>query len=276
MTPTQVLTDAAGGLSAVAVDSAGNIYAIEHAPNANSVGSFAVVEFASSASGAATPIRRIAGSNTGLTIPDGLAVDANGGIYVAQAGTGVSYFAPAADGNVAPLRAIGGSATGLGTVSHIAVNASGELALVNLGQNGYSILQFAAGSNGDVAPERVLESFPFGTLVDGLTYDALGDLYVASTVTTVANNIFTSFTPTIQEYAQGSLSIVRTITPPSSGLRVAGMQFDPTGNLYAYAENLAGQDVIVKFAATASGAMAPEITMALSSANNADGTLAIH
>jgi hypothetical protein len=109
--------------SGIALDRAGNLYA------ANGIGLASIYPCASypwpkgvpavtvygpGAAGNATPIATIAGSNTGLVQPLGVAVDANGWLYVADAATGIiSIFAPGATGNVAPVATIAGSHTGL-------------------------------------------------------------------------------------------------------------------------------------------------------------------
>ncbi len=60
------------------------------------------------------PIATIAGSNTGLSFPQGIAVDSSGNIYVADfLATGVFVYSAGSNGNVAPVRAIKGPTTEL-------------------------------------------------------------------------------------------------------------------------------------------------------------------
>ena len=65
-----------------------------------------VLVFARRADGDVAPERTIAGSNTGMINPDGIAVDAAGRIYVADPFAATSgavlIFGPNADGNAAP------------------------------------------------------------------------------------------------------------------------------------------------------------------------------
>jgi hypothetical protein len=74
-----------------------------------------IIEFAAGASGNATPTKRISGSATNIVEPEGLAVDAAGNLYYADANGGyysdntsvlLEVFAPSATGNVAPAASI--------------------------------------------------------------------------------------------------------------------------------------------------------------------------
>jgi PAP2 superfamily protein len=83
-----------------------------------SSGSTAV--YAAGATGNATPLATIQGSNTGLITPADIALDAEGRLYVANPGGGcascsasnaVTVYTPGATGNVAPTGSIAGSNT---------------------------------------------------------------------------------------------------------------------------------------------------------------------
>jgi hypothetical protein len=86
------------------------------------VGAPNVLVFAAGSSGNATPSRVIAGANTMISFPAGVAVDASGYIYVADANAAaVLVFAPGATGNVAPVQVISGSNTGFNGLRGIAI-----------------------------------------------------------------------------------------------------------------------------------------------------------
>ena len=104
-----------GGLSAplgVAVEGNGEIAVADG-------GSIKV--FAANANGFPTPLQTIAGSNTLLNGPAGLAVGSSG-IYTADGGTpAVTSYAIGANGNVAPLRDLTGSMTHLAAPVGVAI-----------------------------------------------------------------------------------------------------------------------------------------------------------
>jgi hypothetical protein len=92
--------------------------------------------------GDVAPIAVISGSNTDLQLPQGIAVDTDGNIYVANDGNledvaedasryddrpradpadSITVYAPGSNGNVAPIARINGPLTGLGHPRGIAV-----------------------------------------------------------------------------------------------------------------------------------------------------------
>jgi hypothetical protein len=117
-------TDLGENVCSVAVDGQSNIYA--YARDDNSGCPFdntvvpnptnpRIVVFSSGSNGNVAPTAVIAGSNTMITDPIKIRVDASGDIYVADLAVGgILYFAAGANGNVAPTAIISGSNTGLG------------------------------------------------------------------------------------------------------------------------------------------------------------------
>jgi DNA-binding beta-propeller fold protein YncE len=78
--------------------------------------------FAPHANGNVSPILTIAGSKTGLSIPDQITFDSSGKIYVTnQTTNSVTVYAAHASGNVAPIRTIVGSNTLLGNPAGISL-----------------------------------------------------------------------------------------------------------------------------------------------------------
>ena len=133
-----------------------------------------VVIYRKEASGEEQPLRRIAGENTGLDAPHGIAVDEKNRLLFVNtwghhsnfriAGTG-KYLPPAiqvysldASGDAKPLRIISGPKTQLDWPAAMKFNPdNGDLYVAN--DIGQSILVFANASTvqGDVAPVRVIK-----------------------------------------------------------------------------------------------------------------------
>jgi len=123
--------------------------------------------FAGSASGNASPLFSIAGSNTTLNSPTDVAFDTAGDVFVANYGANsILEFAKGATGNVAPIATISGSNTLLDGVASVAIDATGNIYAANYLDA--ALLIFAKGSNGNVAPTATLPNG--GTLSVLLTH----------------------------------------------------------------------------------------------------------
>jgi hypothetical protein len=141
-------------------------------------------------SGDVAPSGVISGSYTGLSYTlEGIVVDSAGEIYVANAETdSILGFAPNSNGNVSPNITISGSSTGLAEPQGLALDRAGNLYVANcgagcVGQNRgkTSIEEFAAGSNGNVAPMKVIagrSSHLFRP--KGIAVGLKGDIYVVN------------------------------------------------------------------------------------------------
>jgi hypothetical protein len=103
------------------------------------------------------PLATIAGQNTGLNIPTGIAVDASGNIYVANPGNAagggsVTVYAanPSGTLNEAPLATISGGSTGVASPKGVAVAADGKIYVANAFFNPPSVTVYAANPSGTV------------------------------------------------------------------------------------------------------------------------------
>jgi hypothetical protein len=108
--PTRIITNPNGLFLGEAIDSTGDLYLTLDTIGTPPTG--AIVEYAPGANGAATPMRTIAGSATGLVTAGGIGVD-DFGIFVANetpTANGYTYsldlFAASATGSVAPIDSI--------------------------------------------------------------------------------------------------------------------------------------------------------------------------
>src|SRR6201999_359037 len=111
--PTRTITST-NAFVGVALDGSGNLFATIDSTTAPY--STSVVEYSSTASGAATPVRTISGAATELSTAGGLCIDGVGNIYVANQvlGSGTSSyslatFSATASGNAAPTALLSSS-----------------------------------------------------------------------------------------------------------------------------------------------------------------------
>jgi serine/threonine protein kinase, bacterial len=105
-------------------------------------------EYSTSANGIVNPVAVI----TGLTAPNGVAIDAQGRIYVTDSDTVVVYAANA-NGHATPLQTIAGSMTLMSGAAGLTVHNS-EIAVANGGNN--SITIYPESGNGNIPPLRQL------------------------------------------------------------------------------------------------------------------------
>jgi secreted PhoX family phosphatase len=111
--------------SSIAVDSSNNIYVTND--GSTSDGADSVTIYAASSNGNVAPTTTISGSNTELNLPNGIVIDSNGLIYVANDGSvnggidTITVYSPGSSGNVAPITTISGTLTWLGQPSGLAV-----------------------------------------------------------------------------------------------------------------------------------------------------------
>jgi hypothetical protein len=110
----------------VTVDALGDLYVADSCQGFACSGDVAI--FAPGARGNVAPARTIAGSNTSIATPQGVALDTGGNIYVANnASNSITEYAPHATGNASPIRTIAGPKTLLDEPTGIALDARGYL-----------------------------------------------------------------------------------------------------------------------------------------------------
>ncbi len=180
--------------SGVAVDASGKIYVT------NSPGQFggpsAITIYAKGSNGSVAPIAAISGSNTGLTAPQGIALDSSGKVYVADGGNpnpacpcspiqpSVFVYAAGSSGNIAPIATIGGSNTFLAfspsSPLGIAVDSSGKIYVTD-GDNVfvYPALGSSTGTLDEFPTARISGSNTGLMAPEGIAVDPSGKIYVA-------------------------------------------------------------------------------------------------
>ena len=152
---------------------------------ANYFGS-SITVYAAGASGNATPTATIAGGNTGLNFPNGVALDGAGNIYVVNEFSGsaggpgtITVYAAGASRNVTPTATIAGGNTGLSIANGIAVDGAGNIYVTNFFAN--SITVYAAGASGNATPTTTIAGGNTGLNgPNGIALDGAGNIYVAN------------------------------------------------------------------------------------------------
>jgi hypothetical protein len=126
-------------------DSAGNVYVNNEFTNVD----LGTVIFAPGATGNVAP------SGFLNEQANGMVFDSSNNLYITT-GPAIGVFAPGATGNDQPIRAIYGNLTQIGIVSGIALDSEDNIYVVSTTESATglnpTVLKFAAGANGNVAP----------------------------------------------------------------------------------------------------------------------------
>jgi len=226
------------GPRSIALDGKGNIYVgnlggcpTSALPN--------VTVYPPKSSGDALPSKIISGTNTGLSFPNGIAVDVLGKIYVADSLANAVFVYPAgSNGNTAPTATISGPDTGLNIPVNVALDGSKNIYITNSVDtdfpNGNSVTIYPAGSSGDAAPGATIVGSETGlTAPYGIALDKSGNIYVTNPNDEggQAGDI-----DTVTEYRSGSsgnIAPIATITgSPFPLFEVGGLALDRSGNIY--------------------------------------------
>src|SRR5208283_2542943 len=109
----------------IALDENANIYVANHNPFMNQL--FSVAVYPAGSNGNVAPSSMIGGNMKGLLYPTGIALDANGNIYVANDGSAgggsdsITVYPAGSDGNVTPSATISGPSTTLSAPFGLAI-----------------------------------------------------------------------------------------------------------------------------------------------------------
>ena len=227
----------------IALDSSGNIYVSNRGSLNGNPDSVNV--FSAGSNGNVAPTAVITGPNTGLQLPAALALDSQGNIYVANAGSTaggadtITVYSPGTNGNSSPVRTISGSSTGLNSPAGIAIDSSGYVYVSSGGApnaSTVSVLIYSPGSSGNVAPVTSVDgdcqafAAPGAlTLANGNLYaTSPGDLSTFNESVTVNSGVSTASVP-----AQ-CLSPDTIVFGPNTQIdQPYGIAVDTTGNMYA-------------------------------------------
>ena len=213
-------------------------------------GNNSITVYVRTASGDVAPLRTLQGPATGLSAPEGIALDlVHDELVVANAGNhSVTVYARTASGNTAPLRTLSGAATGLSNPRGVALDLiHDELVVAN---SGNVFTTYARTANGNIGPLRTLSggatglNHPFGVALD-LVHDEL-------VIANGSGNAVTVYART----ANGDTAPLRTLSGAATGLSLPfGVALDLAHDELVVA-NVTGNSATV-YARTANGNTAP-------------------
>ena len=237
-----------GFLTDIALDSSGKIY-LTNAVSPS--GSFRSQVFVYSAviNGGASPVATIEGSKTGLDYPRGVAVDADGKIYVTNGG--ISVFSGDSKGNVKPITKITSNNTGLTQPYGVAVGSGGKIYVADKHVGPHScgrVLVYRSGSYGDALPMATIEG-PHTVLQQpiGIAVDSSGNVYVTNQEginqcgpqhsTVAAINRATPYASvtvySAESIASGGGDVPPVATIGGVGSQISSVALDSSGKIYA-------------------------------------------
>jgi hypothetical protein len=199
--PTAVIAGEKTGLddpSAVAVDPEGKIYVTNEigGPRVKGqkldVGSVTI--YPPGANGNVKPVATIQGAATGLSFPEGLALDSAGNIYVANIETAnagddfagsITVYTADSNGDATPIALIAGPDTALFDTKAIALDSIGniyaETFVDDENYQGYGVNVYPAASDGNVAPALTIAGSDTSlNEPSAFTLDSTGNLYVSN------------------------------------------------------------------------------------------------
>jgi|GEM_PF-1878184 len=216
--------------SSIAFDGGGNLYVANNSYPGLQGSTDYVSVFPPGANGTAPPIRTVGaaqGSTLGSNTVEGLGVDADGYLYVAESSGEIFVFAPGANGNVPPVRTLTSSACG--QIGGLAVTPSGE-AIVSCVTSGIAAIEtFAAGASTNAMPASVISGN--GTLLANGGSVAISPL---GFIVVLQRNVQTGSILTFPLTANGNVAPATDITGPSTLLTGnGGVTVDASGNIYA-------------------------------------------
>ena len=269
--PIATISGSRTGLSyplGIALDSSGNIF-VTNTYTGNTRGSppnSSVTVYRAGSNGNAAPIAVIAGENTDLDYPQGIALDSSGNLYVegivSGVGSSVNVYPSGSSGNVSPAAIIIGADTELDLPIGIALDSGGNIYVSNgFGgptQRG-SVTVYGAGSSGDAVPINVITSNNTGINdASSIAVDSSGNIYVA--------NDFPFGVGSIDIYPAGSYATgppIATIAGDNTELSDPfAVALDSSGNIYVLNQSDDGRadNAITVYPAGSNGDVTPSAT----------------
>ncbi len=238
------------GSEGIAVDSHGQIY-LANFPGAPSFQGGSISIFAPGSYATTAPASVIEGDNTGLNIPQSIAVDASGNISALNIDGTITVYPAGSTGNVTPSATIS-----LNNIdpSGIARGSDGELYVADQGfvqcnQNGRchqtsvgSVDVYPANANGNANPSAVIAGYATGIAApSAIAVSKRGNIFVANQgPMACACGCFPTGPGSITVYAPGSAANAKPIAKIQGALTQIGIPegvaVDSTENIYVFDE----------------------------------------
>jgi len=245
----------------IALDSSGNIYVADalassvffYPPLARSTGLLNEA-----------PTATISGSNSGLSYPQGIALDSSGNIYVADnIANSVLVYPAGSNGNVAPSSATISTSmtTGLRWPQGIALDSSGKIYVADDGFSGVgpgSVFVYPAGGNANAAPTATISGSNTGLNTPyGIALDSSGNIYVADES---ATSVFV-----YSAGSKGNVAPTTTISGSDTDLDTPeGIALDSSRNIYVADDgddSCDGTESVYVYSAGSNGNAVPSATI---------------
>jgi len=281
LTPTATITAPTGvKFDSIATDSSGNIY-VGAVNQATQLGE--VLVYTAGSTGAATPARTILGGNqtatTTFTVPSSMYISAAGTLAILSYnnvnGYTVATMPATASGAVTPTTLLQGTATQMTGPLSVTIDQNGLIYVSNYYANGSlgSLLTFAATATGNTAPTAVIttgNTAPYGIAVNS-----------AGNIVTVVDAPSATYAGTMEVFAagaSGAATPTKTIYGSTTGIFYAGgVRMDSVGNIYTISlDSTQSVYSVVAFPSTATGNVAPGLSILSSVMTSADAQIAVH
>jgi sugar lactone lactonase YvrE len=249
--PAATITSNLTGLnnaSGLALDSVGNIYVANGSDVTGEDGSIAIYPTGSYAAG--PPIATIAGENTRLDNPFGIALDPKGDILALNSDKTITVYPAGSVGDVTPRARIDVGSDGHNRPTGIAVDRRHNLYVANYPgakcrrrcfQTGTAnVAVYPASSDGVATPDALISGFHTGlNTPSAIAVDRSGNIYVADDggrVKCTSCGCFPKGPASVFVYAAGSsgdATPIATIRGSNTGFGWPyGITLDPSGNIY--------------------------------------------
>ncbi|HUO06543.1 MAG TPA: hypothetical protein VMU16_15215 [Candidatus Binataceae bacterium] len=225
-----------------------------------------ITAYTQTASGNQTPNLTITGiipgdSNSGLSLPAGVALDSTNRIYVANQGNSTITVYPAgASGAITPLATISGSNTQLDQPTDLALDSRGNPYVVNPPNNSITIYPpvSSSGATNEFPLDIISGSSTGLDAPAAIAFDSLDNFYIVN----CASDCGGGGLPSIEVFpalSNGNVPPMSTISGPSTGLSdPQAIYVDSLGNIYV--ANIGNASVTV-YAAGSNGNVSPISTI---------------